>query len=643
MSAVFLFALVSGAAALTVEEKPITRVVNLLKDMQAELEKEHAADEEIYEQIACWCETNDKGKAGAIETANDQISDLNALIEEMTAKSTQLDSEIEELTTEVAEKSESLDKASKIRAKEAAEFHTEEMNMMQSIGNLKAAVITLKKTQEGALTQESLLQVRQLVRKQHQNLMSLLQREDDTASASYEPASGAIFGIIKQMKEEFETNLVQSQKNEAKAKEDFTEMKASKTEELAAAEDMIDTKTVELAAAKKKTSDSKEALEDVTAALSSDSKFLADLKEKCAAADKEWAVRSKARTDEITALSETLEILTGDEARDLAAKTTFIQMRSRTHRMTTRDRAVAVLRKASQKTGSVQLALLALSMREDVFAKVRENIDKLIGELKATQQDEVKQKDFCRQEFHENEMQTTEKTDLREDTVQKIESLENSIKSLKEALANLKQQIDDTHVELKRASENRVEENHAFQTTVADQSAMRAILKKAMARLQEFYAKKAAALVQMEPGASVPAMPSGFAPLKKSGGASGVMAILEHIIDEAVAIEKEALEEENASQATYHTFVSDSNAAIVAYQKEIVDKTKALADADQAKVQAQADLNAIVDELEQLAKYNAKLHADCDYLIKNFEARQEGRTAEIEALQSAKQIFSQGR
>lgn len=60
-------------------------------------------------------------------------------------------------------------------------------------------------------------------------------------------------------------------------------------------------------------------------------------------------------------------------------------------------------------------------------------------------------------------------------------------------------------------------------------------------------------------------------------------------------------------------------------------------------MQAHADLNAIVDELEQLAKYNAKLHADCDYLIKNFEARQEGRTAEIEALQSAKQVFSQGR
>jgi len=657
MRAFKFLVLATCAAALAVDEKPITKVVNLLKDMQAELEKEQAADEDLYEQIACWCETNDKGKTGAIDTANERNSDASALIEEMTAKGKQLDEQIEQLKSDVAEKTESLEKSTKIREKEAAEFHTDEMNMMQSIGNLKAAVITLSKTQGGALTQESLLQVRQMLRhqhsqyrrmlvegfsaEQHQRLISLLQREDTTAAASYEPASGAIFGIIKQMKETFETNLVKSQEDEAKAKEDFKEMKGSKSEEISAAEDLIDTQTVELAAANKKNSDSKEELDDTTAALAADTKFLADLKGKCAAVDKQWAERSKARTDEITALSETLEILTGDEARDLAAKTTLLQMRSRTHRMTARDRAAAVLRKASRQTGSLPLALLAVSVQEDVFAKVRENIDKLIGELKATQQDEVKQKDFCRQEFHENEMQTTEKTDLKEDTMAKIESLENSIKALKEALAALKQQIADMHVEIKRAGENRQKENKDFQVTVADQRAMQAILKKAMARMKQFYDKKA--LLQMEPGAAVPAMPAGFQPLKKSGGAAGIVAILEHIIDEAVSLEKEALQEENDGQAAYGEFLSDSNASITAMQQEISDKTKALADADQARVQAQADLNAVVDELEQLAQYNAKLHADCDYLIKNFEARQEGRTAEIEALQSAKQIFAQGR
>jgi hypothetical protein len=40
--------------------RPVTKVVNLLKDMQKQLEKEVEEDEEIYEKLACWCETNDK-------------------------------------------------------------------------------------------------------------------------------------------------------------------------------------------------------------------------------------------------------------------------------------------------------------------------------------------------------------------------------------------------------------------------------------------------------------------------------------------------------------------------------------------------------------------------------------------------------
>eukprot|EP00971_Amphidinium_carterae_P130865 2592461-Amphidinium_carterae.1 len=44
------------------KERPVSRVITLLKDMQKQLEKEQEEDEEIYEKLACWCETNDKEK-----------------------------------------------------------------------------------------------------------------------------------------------------------------------------------------------------------------------------------------------------------------------------------------------------------------------------------------------------------------------------------------------------------------------------------------------------------------------------------------------------------------------------------------------------------------------------------------------------
>merc|ERR1719387_271612 len=423
-------------------------------------------------------------------------------------------------------------------------------------------------------------------------------------------------------------------------------MKAAKSEELTAAEDMIDTKTIELAAVKKRNSDSKQDLEDTTAALDADSKFLVDLKAKCAEADQEYGSRTKTRTEEITAISEVLSILMDDDARELAAKTTFLQMRARTRRLSARARVAAVLQRTALRAGSAAVLRLALAARSDVFSKVRENIDKLIEELKSLQADEVKQKDFCRQEFHENDMQTAEKSDVREDTEQKIASLESTIKGLKASTAALHKEIAEAYVQIKAGSENRIKENQEFQAVVADQRAMQAILKKALGRLQQFYGKSALvqAGVRQVPGAAAPPMPPGFAPYKKnSGGAAGVAMMLEQVIAEAQTIEKEAAGTENEDQAAYAKFMTDSNKAIAEMQASLTDKAQALADADKAKTQAHADLVAVVDELEQLDKYKVKLHADCDFLMEHFEARQSARTEEIEGLQSAKQIFAQGR
>merc|ERR1719478_1731240 len=69
---------------------------------------------------------------------------------------------------------------------------------------------------------------------------------------SFAPASGEIFGILKQMKESFETNLANSQKEEMQAQKDYEDVKSAKESEIKAATDLIDVKTEELAAADEK-------------------------------------------------------------------------------------------------------------------------------------------------------------------------------------------------------------------------------------------------------------------------------------------------------------------------------------------------------------------------------------------------------
>eukprot|EP00932_Pfiesteria_piscicida_P011399 SRR837773.22563.p1 GENE.SRR837773.22563~~SRR837773.22563.p1 ORF type:complete len:142 (+),score=80.00 SRR837773.22563:61-426(+) len=116
--------------------------------------------------------------------------------------------------------------------------------------------------------------------------------------------------------------------------------------------------------------------------------------------------------------------------------------------------------------------------------------------------------------------------------------------------------------------------------------------------------------------------------------------MIEKLIHEAQDLRKESRNQESNAQAAYEQLVADTNASVESLQKEIVSKTAAKADAHKDKLAAESDLSDTNKELEGLAKYNSELHAECDYLLRNFDLRQSKRGDEVEALQQAKQILS---
>jgi chromosome segregation ATPase len=118
---------------------------------------------------------------------------------------------------------------------------------------------------------------------------------EPTFKQSYAPQSGEIFGILKQMKETFEANLAQTQKDEQNNQKAYEELKAAKEEEIKAGQDQIDAKTQELASTDEKLAESKEDLEDTKKSFAADEEFLAMLKEKCSGTDAEWEERQKTR------------------------------------------------------------------------------------------------------------------------------------------------------------------------------------------------------------------------------------------------------------------------------------------------------------------------------------------------------------
>jgi len=646
MKAVAFLSLLASAWCIKIEsedqewkERPIAKVVRLLTDMQKQLEKEAEEDEDAYEQMVCWCETNDKEKTKAVTLAGQRITQLGSDIEAYTAKAQQLTTDIETLKEQVTELDQSLDKATEVRDKELAEFVAEEKDMIQSITSLKGAVVTLSKANSEVQT-ESLLQVRALLQhhaSKHKHLLArqglvlnLLQQSASHRTAT--PASGEIFGMLKQMKESFETNLAESTKEEKQAAAEYSQLKDAKTKEIAAGKSQTETKEVELGDTESKLAEAKQDLKDTTAQLKADEAFLADMRPKCAAADAEYEARVKARTAEIQAVSETIGILTSDEANDAFTKSMSFVQRSLEKGGQRREQASKLLREASKKYKSVQLLNLASSVRLDAFGKVIEKMSATVDALKQEQKDEVKDRDYCIAELNANAKETAKYTDQKESLDQKIADLTAQISDLSESIAALKQEVTDTQVGMKKATEVRKAENADFNEVVADQRATQAILKKALDRLKETYG-----FIQEEE--SQPEQKT----YGKNPGGGGALAMIEEIVQESKDLEMKALGDEQASQAAYEGYIKDGNKAITAATTDIANKADAKAKADQALAEADGDLKSTIDTILKLGDMSSELHSQCDFLLKNFEARQSARTEEIDALNQAKQIFSSAR
>jgi len=654
----------TGNDASNAKNRPVTKVINLLKDMQAQLEKEAEEDEETYEKVACWCETNDKEKTAAIAEAEARITDLTSTIEELTATSARLNTEIKNLEAEIAKNQEALDKATAMRQKELAEFNEEEKDMLQSIGALKSAIVVLSK-HHSSLAQvpsETLLNMAAVIDHQFKKHTALLhaivtpsQRKaiaafvqspgdyfdaEPTFKQSYAPQSGQIFGILKQMKETFETNLSSAQKEEMQAQAAYEDLKAAKEAEIKAGTELKDTKTQELADTDEKLAQSKQDLEDTRNSLSADQKFLMNLKETCQMTDQEWEERQKSRAEEIKAVSEALAILSSDDAHDTFTRTfNFVQVKAQATDRKNREKASALLFQAAKANGNPRLAALAARVRLDAFTKVKAAIDEMIAALLKEKADEIKHKDFCTEGLNTNERESELKARDISELEAEISDLTTTIDELTKSIATLESEIAEMQTQLKRAGEDREMENKDFQTTVADQRETKALLKKAYDVLAAVFAKKFLQVSSKQEPVGPPP-PPGFKEYKQSSGAGGVMGMLEQIIRDTETLEAEAIKAETDAQKAYEEYVKDTNKSIEEKTRDITNKTEEKATAEADKVAAEEAKETAMNEQQQLMNENADLHKSCDFTLKNFDIRQTARDQEVEALRQAKAILS---
>jgi len=192
-----------------------------------------------------------------------------------------------------------------------------------------------------------------------------------------------------------------------------------------------------------------------------------------------------------------------------------------------------------------------------------------------------------------------------------------SIDALERAIAVLKKQD--------------VDRQQAALTQVTQQSR---IPDKARATIEAFLAEDDAA----PEGLGVSA-PEANAYESRSGG---IIAMLEKLLDEFIAERTSLEKEEMNSKDAYDMLMQDLKSQLKTDNNDIEISTETKAKKLEAQAKAEGDLGDTSDSMAEDTKYLADLTATCSEKSTAFEARQQLRAEELEAIEKAIEIVSSG-
>merc|ERR1719329_1284339 len=651
--------------------------------MQNKVTAEGKKAEAIYDKFMCYCDNADTLLGGAITAAEQKIPMLESSIGEDGALKVQLDSDIVKHKADRDAAKAAIATATSLREKEATSFAKESGDLQTNIDALAKAIPAIEKGMGGFLQTKSATVLQQLsVNMDMSNVDRQMLTSFLTAKAGYAPASGEIVGILKTMNDEMVADLTQSTADENAAIAAFEELKAAKNKEINALQAAIESKMTRVGELGVKAAEMANDLEDTKEDLAESKKFFADLDVTCANKKKEWAAYQKMQGEELLALADTIKVLNDDDALELFKKTlpgssaSLLQVSVSTKAMAAK--ALNVLRTLRKGTDPrVDFLEVALRGGKAGFEKIIKLIDELVVQLKKDQKEDDAKKDYCDAEFDKTEDKAKVLANEASDLETAIADEEESISNLKVEIEALDDGIRELDKEVADATETRKEEHDDFTATSAANAAAVDLLKFAKNRLNKFYnpsqyqvppkrelseedqitlnmggtlapteapggiAGTGIGFVQAHNQAAPPPPPAADLAYKaKNEESTGVIVMIDTLVNDVEKEMQEAKLEEKDAQSDYEKFMNDAGSKRAEDSKSMTDKEGALADTSESLVNNKEALKNKKFEQMETEKFIGGLHADCDWLLKYYEMRKEARTNEIDAMGKAKDVLN---
>lgn len=343
------------------------------------------------------------------------------------------------------------------------------------------------------------------------------------------------------------------------------------------------------------------------------------------------------RQEEITACAKAIEILASDDARDQFSKTFNSFMQVKQASSTLRLQASHVLARVAAKTRSKELVSLSVAVKIDAFTQVKQAIDDMVADLEKEKAEEIKHRDYCIENLNENERDTAEKAHIKGRLEQKKEALASEIKSLSDSIADLDNQIAEMNTQLARAKEDREAEHEVYLGTLKDQQETESLLTEALSVLKGVYKSPTDSFLQMRTKSH---QPEGFSEYRQNDGAVGIVMMIEQIISDTKELQAVTKHDEQKAKDEYTAFKEETTKSMEQKRDQITDLKGQKSKTDEEAVENGEELDGTKTDLENLSNDKNALKGECDFVLKNFEVRQEARDEEVEALKQAKAILS---
>merc|ERR1719171_1105288 len=499
---------------------------------------------------------------------------------------------------------------------------------------------------------------------ERETLLSFL----DTSSDAQAQGSDQIIGIVDQMKETMSGDLAEATKAEEEAKASFATLTETKTKEIAAAGKAIESKTVRAGETGVAVTEGRADLDDTEEALAEDSKLQLSLAATCSTKQKEWDARSKIRAEEIQAISETIEMLNGDDALDLFKKTlpaaggAFLQVSTASQ---AKGRATALIRGALRRdpAHAVNLKMILMMLKAKTgggFDKVVQMVDNMIAVLVKEQADDDKEKDYCHSELDKSADQEKalkgEVSDIGADISEKEDTLAtitSEIEGLQSGIAALDKMVAE-------ATEQRKEEHAEYTAAMTSNSACQQLIEMAKNRLNKFYNPSLYKAPETTTESSSPygfveiaqhshrrsssdlgAAPETFSgEYKKSEGSTGIIAMMSQMAKDVEMDTTEAKHDEEDAQKDYTETMKEAATKRSDDSKLIVQKEGAKSSLAEELATARELLNSKREQLNIAGDKLNDFHIQCDVFLSEFDEVKASRAKEMDGLKESKSVLA---